>query len=165
MNASAVAVLIASLGLALWRCALAFFGSGSRPRGRSFAISSASFLLLASLFAAASILSPSSGSVTWIFLAATSVHAVDVPRSQCLATTFLAAAALSQILHLDARDSKSQTQTQDASDILRLCGALIHVAGSLPGLSPEPETPPAPNHDQGPLTSISSRLHLSVKSD
>lgn len=165
MDVFFVAVLVFSLAVALWKCGSAFLLETS-PRS-SRAISALSFLLLASLFAAACILSRPSDRVSWIFVAATSVFALDFPRTHSLAAAFLSAAALSEIVHAP---SKHKSQTASASDILCLCGALIDALGSLPlflrtpPARPDPTRPP-PDFRVPAQFTISTRAPFQLKSD
>ena len=125
MGVFVAAVLVLSLAVALWKSGSAFLLDSSQRSPR--AISALSFLLLASLFAVACILSPPSDRVSWIFVASTSVFALGYPRTHTLAAAFLSAAALSEIVHAPSED---KSQTTSASDILCLCGALIDTIGS-----------------------------------
>ena len=159
------AVLFSSLAVALWKCGLAFLSKPSR--GRPYAISSVSFLLLALLFVAAYILSPPPDRAAWIFAAVTSVHALGYPRTLTLAAAFLAAASISEIANTD------HSETAAASDILCLCGALIATIGSIPAffssLAPPAkkteDAPPATRANPAKLFSISTRPLIQLKSD
>lgn len=119
-----VAAPVFSLIVALWRCGSLFLAQ--KPPPRPLVVSSASFLLLASLFAAACILSTPSERLSWLVVALASVYASGYHRTRTLASLFLAAACLSELVHSEA------SQTEMASVILCLSGALIDTAGSFP---------------------------------
>ena len=159
-----VAAPVFSLSVALWKCGSYLLAKTPPPRPH--AISSVSFLLLASLFAAACILSTPSERLSWLVVALASVYASGYHRTRTLASLFLAAASLSELVHNDA------SQTEMASVILCLSGALIDTAGSFPAFvrvsthTSQNKGPPAARTKNTPtsLARISARPFIQSQS-